>query len=267
MKKPIKKPKSLVFIHGYMGGSLQWAGQVDYFSAYFDVHVLDLPGFGLNNAALSPASIRGYGDYIFAEMAARGVQEFYLLGHSMGGMIVQEMAAVDALNGAHRIKRLVLYGTGANGLLPGRFESLSESARRVLADGVEATARRISATWFLLREAAANYAECADIAILTSAQAAQAGLVAMENWSGVGQLGVITVPTLVIWGDHDRAYPWSQIEQLWRGIASAGLAVVAGCSHAIHLEKPDIFNAILLDFLTAEDGTQDITQDITQDFT
>ena len=57
--------------------------------------------------------------------------------------------------------------------------------------------------------------------------------------------------TLVIWGDRDRTYPWSQIEGLWRGISGSGLAVVPGCAHAVHLEKPALFNALLRDFLAA----------------
>jgi 2-hydroxy-6-oxonona-2,4-dienedioate hydrolase len=53
----------------------------------------------------------------------------------------------------------------------------------------------------------------------------------------------------VLWGDGDRAYLWNQPEQLWRKIADAHLAVIPGCSHAVHLEKPHLFDAMLLDFL------------------
>jgi pimeloyl-ACP methyl ester carboxylesterase len=65
-------------------------------------------------------------------------------------------------------------------------------------------------------------------------------------------LGKIEAPTLVLWGDGDRAYLWAQPEQLWRGIEGARLAVIPGCSHAVHLEKPHLFNAMLEDFLAAD---------------
>ena len=55
--------------------------------------------------------------------------------------------------------------------------------------------------------------------------------------------------TLVIWGDHDRTYPWSQTAQLWQSIQDADLAVIPGCAHAVHLEKPHLFNTVLGDFL------------------
>jgi 2-hydroxy-6-oxonona-2,4-dienedioate hydrolase len=73
----------------------------------------------------------------------------------------------------------------------------------------------------------------------------------MESWSGVAALADIKSPTLVLWGDSDRAYLWPQPEQLWRSIKGAQLAVIPGCSHAVHLEKPHLFNATLRDFLGA----------------
>jgi pimeloyl-ACP methyl ester carboxylesterase len=74
----------------------------------------------------------------------------------------------------------------------------------------------------------------------------------MESWSGVKFLPRISAPTLVLWGDGDRAYPWSQPQQLWQTIPHAQLAVIPGCAHAVHLEKPELFNAMLGNFLDAQ---------------
>ena len=98
-------------------------------------------------------------------------------------------------------------------------------------------------------EAGRGYELCAELAQLATEQAALAGLSAMEVWSGVDALAAIRNPTMVLWGDGDRAYLWEQPQQLWRGIAGAQLAVIPGCSHAVHLEKPYLFNAMLQDFL------------------
>ncbi len=237
--------RSLVFVHGYLGGSAQWAGQVGAFTPSFDLITPDLPGFGLNRAMQAPEDIGAFADYVLEQVRAAGIERFDLVGHSMGGMIVQEMVA----RAPQRVARLVLYGTGPVGLLPGRFETIDESKRRVVADGVEATGRRISATWFVDYERAPNYPVCAELAVVASEQAALAGLSAMEQWSGEAALGQITAPTLVLWGDCDRTYTWQQQQQLWQGIAGARLAVIPGCAHAVHLEKPNLFNAVLADFL------------------
>jgi len=150
-----------------------------------------------------------------------------------------------------RIAKLILYGTGPLGSMPGRFETLARSRQRLLSDGVEATARRIAATWFLHGETGNGYVPCAEIGVKASMQAALAALTAMETWSGEPELTNVKSKTLVLWGDHDRAYLWPQPNQLWCSIKDAELAVVPGCSHAVHLEKPELFNAILLDFLNS----------------
>jgi pimeloyl-ACP methyl ester carboxylesterase len=237
--------KALVLVHGYLGGSPQWAHQAQVFSPHFDVITPDLPGFGLNNEMESPDTIRGLATCVLDELDRRGISDFHLLGHSMGGMIVQEMVTLAP----GRVDHLVLYGTGPVGLMPGRFETIEESRRRLNEEGVKASGRRIAATWFLHGESAKRYPVCADLAVKASLQAGLAGLSAMEAWSGLASLAGIAAPTLVLWGDSDRAYQWSQPEQLWRGIAGAQLAVVPGCSHAVHLEKPYLFNALVADFL------------------
>jgi 2-hydroxy-6-oxonona-2,4-dienedioate hydrolase len=223
----------------------QWQGQIAAFSGTCDVIAVDLPGFGANNHLPALHSISAFAEWVLAELARRGVERYHLLGHSMGGMIVQEMVATAP----ERVARLVLYGTGAFSNVEGRFETYEESKRRAEADGPRATARRITATWFRQGEHAPGYEACAAIAEQASLQAIHAGIDAFGNWSREANLPNIAAPTLIIWGEHDKSYAWSQIEQLWRTIPGASLAVVPGCAHAVHLEKPELFNLLLADFL------------------
>ncbi|MEM7563549.1 MAG: alpha/beta hydrolase [Pseudomonadota bacterium] len=238
--------KSLVFVHGYLGGAAQWAEQVAQFSPHFNVVTPNLPGFSDSHEESAPESIRGFAQHVLNELKQQGIDRFHLVGHSMGGMIVQEMTALEP----DRIDHLVLYGTGPIGLMPGRFETIEASRQAVIRDGMEATGRRIAATWFQQGSDAAGYSACADIAVGASEQAALAALTAMETWSGESALSRVASPTLVLWGDGDRAYLWPQPEQLWREIKQSQLAVIPGCSHAVHLEKPELFNAVLKDFLS-----------------
>lgn len=159
--------KNLVLVHGYLGGSAQWAQQVTLLSQHFNLVTLDLPGFGLNQTMESPQSIKGYAEYVFGQLDHLGIEYFHLLGHSMGGMIVQEMVAIAP----SRIDHLILYGTGPIGMLPNRFETIQESKRRVTADGAKATGCRIAATWFIKGEQATQYNVCAELAEKASLQA------------------------------------------------------------------------------------------------
>ena len=233
--------RPLVLVHGFMGGSDQWALQAPLAEGR-DLMALDLPGFG-RNAHMPPVNtIRGFAEWVLAEIAPR---EFDLIGHSMGGMIAQEMVRLAP----DRVRRLVLYGTGATGELPGRFETIDTSTRRARAEGARHTARRIAATWFLERESAPAFHACAAIAERAKLPTIIAGLEAMRGWSGLDHLAHVAVPALVLWGDGDRTYEWTQVETLWRTIPGANLAVVPGCAHAVHFERPRHFNALIADFL------------------
>jgi len=236
----------LVLVHGFMGGSAQWQAQIAAFSGTYDVIAVDLPGFGANNHLPALHSISAFAEWVIAELRLRGVDRYHLLGHSMGGMIVQEMARMDQ----DHIDRLVLYGTGAVGVLPGRFETIEQSKARARVDGAKATARRISATWFLDRENAPAFEACAAVAEKAAPEAIQAGLDAMQGWRGSDLLHDIKSEALVIWGDGDRTYPWQQTQLLWTEIPKARLAVVPNCAHAVHLEMADIFNLLVSDFLS-----------------
>ncbi|MGC3937273.1 alpha/beta fold hydrolase [Roseobacter sp. EG26] len=235
----------LVFVHGFMGGSAQWALQQDTLAASRELIAVDLPGFGENRDLPVINTIKGFADWVIAKLDAKGIGTFNLMGHSMGGMIAQQIAHQVP----DRIEKLVLYGTGPNGLLPGRFETIEQSKIRAQQDGVRKTARRISATWFVDSTIAPEYPACAAIAEQSAAKALAAGLDAMRDWSGMEFLKTVASETLVIWGDSDRTYQWSQPELLWRHIPNAHLAVVPGCAHAVHLEKPQIFNMLVEDFL------------------
>lgn len=234
----------LVLVHGFMGGSDQWHLQAALESSRPVIKV-DLPGFGRNSQMPPIDSIEGFASWVLQTLTDQGCDRFDLMGHSMGGMIVQDLVRLAP----ERIGKLILYGTGPVGNLPGRFESIESSMSRAKTDGPRATARRISATWFRNGEASNEYPGCAAIAERSTLPAILAGLEAMKNWSGVPNLKHIKSPTLILWGDCDRTYPWSQTQQLWQAISGSNLAVLPACAHAVHLEQADVFNSIVDGYL------------------
>lgn len=237
---------ALILVHGYLGGAAQWEAEIARFSASHDVIALDLPGFGAASGRPGCDRIEGSAEAVIGHLDDLGLDRFILLGHSMGGMIAQEIAARHAA----RVERLVLYGTGPLGVMPGRFELIEVSRQRLRSDGVADTIRRIGATWFRDGENGPQFPAIRHIGAQANPEAALAALDAMENWDGRGALHRLTMPTRVIWGDSDRSYRWPEVEMLWQKLPAAELAVIPNAGHAAHLEKPDIFHAILDDFLT-----------------
>ena len=64
----------------------------------------------------------------------------------------------------------------------------------------------------------------------------------------VEQLSWITAATLVVVGDHDIV-TLDHTSTLFRVIPNCELAVVPGTSHFVTMEKPDLVNRLVLDFL------------------
>lgn len=240
--------RPLVLVHGYLGGAAMWDAQFAAFSQRYRCVAPNLAGFGDSAHLRSPETIEGHAALVLHTLAHLKIDRFHLLGHSMGGMVAQQMAAMAP----ERIDRLVLYGTGPVGLLPDRFETIDASRRRLAEEGLEAMVRRIAATWFEKGEAGEGYATCVREGAKASMQAALAALSSWERWDGTQSLSRFAMPTLVVWGDRDRSYGWRQPEALWRAIPGCRLAVVPGCAHNVHMEKPAIFNAIIEDFLAPD---------------
>ena len=63
------------------------------------------------------------------------------------------------------------------------------------------------------------------------------------------QVSHINVPTLVIGGDQERSFDPEAMLKLASRIPNAAFCMIPGTSHCAHLEKPEIFNQIVADFL------------------
>ena len=235
----------LVLVHGFLGSSEMWRPQINFFKDNFRVVVPALPGFGKSNTINSCNSIECMAKAILYSLEKKKIKKFNLIGHSMGGMIVQEIAKLAS----EKILKLICYGTGPRGNIPGRFETIDESRKQLKINGLKDTAYRIAKTWFIKEENANYFYLCEEAGKQTSIEAADNGLVAMKNWNGLKDLKNIRNETLIIWGDQDKAYNLDQVKTLNDNIPNSELKIIKGCSHNVHLEKPDKFNIVVEEFL------------------
>jgi 3-oxoadipate enol-lactonase len=51
----------------------------------------------------------------------------------------------------------------------------------------------------------------------------------------------VTVPALVLVGEHDEATPPAMSTELAAGLADAQLVVLPGCAHVPQLQEPELF--------------------------
>ena len=236
----------LVLVHGFLGSSEMWNPQKKFLSKHFRVISPALPGFGESHKAKSHDNINKMAQTILECLKEMNIEKFNLLGHSMGGMIVQEMAKISG----NKINKLICYATGSIGDIPGRFESMDVSRERLIKEGIKKTAKRVPKKWFVDGDKAKYFYLCENAAKEITEETADNALKAMKNWSGYENLKNISNKTLIIWGDKDISYNFEQVDTLNKNIPNSDLIIFKGCSHNVHLEAPEKFNNTIKHFLT-----------------
>ena len=235
----------LVLVHGFLGSSIMWEPQIEILKKNYRVITPDLPGFGKSNKAKLYNNINDMAQTILDCLKEKKIEKFYLLGHSMGGMIVQEMAKKSG----DKILKLVCYSTGPRGEMPGRFETVDQSRENLKKNGLEIMAKNIAKTWFVKGENAKYFDICIEAGKQTSTEAVDNALIAFKNWNGVDTLKNIKNETLIIWGNQDKSYNLEQVQTLEKNIVKSKFVIFKNCAHNVHLEQPDQFNNTIKSFL------------------
>ena len=179
----------LVLVHGFLGSSIMWQPQIKHLKKYYRIITPDLPGFGKSNKVKLHNNINSMAKTVLNCLKEKKVEKFYLLGHSMGGMIIQEMAKLAG----EKIDKLICYGTGPVGNIPGRFETIDEFREKLKKNGLEITAHRIAKTWFIKEDKAKYFYLCDDAGKTTTMEAADNALLAMKNWTGLENLRILRI--------------------------------------------------------------------------
>jgi len=242
----IGKGFPFVFVHGYLGSSEMWNFQKEFFSKHYRVIIPALPGFGESHNVKSLDSINKMARQIIDLLDQKNIDNFNLIGHSMGGMIVQEITKLIG----DRVNKLICFATGSIGEIPGRFETIDETREKLKKDGTEVSFSRVPKKWFVKGDKDKNYFLCKNAVKDVSLEAADNALLAMKNWRGKENLKNIKNETLIIWGDKDTSYNFDQVDTLKKNIKNSRLEIFKDCAHNVHLEQPDQFNNLVQKFIS-----------------
>jgi len=235
-----------VLVHGYLGSSEMWTFQKEFFSKDYRVITPALPGFGESHNVKSLDSINKMAKEIINVLDQKKIDKFNLIGHSMGGMIVQEITKLIG----DRVNKLICFATGSIGDIPGRFETMDETREKLKKEGAKLSFSRVPLKWFVKGGKDKNYFLCENAVKNVSLEAADNALLAMKNWRGKENLKNIKNETLIIWGDKDTSYNFDQVDTLNKNIKNSRLEIFKDCAHNVHLEQPDQFNNLVKEFIS-----------------
>lgn len=232
----------VVVLSSALGTSYElWDAQVSDLAHSFNVLRYDHRGHGGSETPPGPYTVDELTTDVVRLLDDLGLDRVSFCGVSLGGAVGMQLAA--AFPG--RVDRLVLACTSARF---GTAASWEERARVVREHGTGAIADALVERWFTPDAPAAEVARCRAMLAETPAEGYAGCCDALMHWDFRERLAEVHASTLVICGAEDPSTPVAHAEVIAAGTGAA-LLVLDGAAHLANVERPEAFNAAVLEHL------------------
>jgi pimeloyl-ACP methyl ester carboxylesterase len=254
----------VILLHGWGSSASMMEPIARLLADAFRVFNFDLPGHGQ-----SPVPERALGVPEHAEIVAEFIRHKLegrppaIIGHSNGGRIALYLAS--NADTAPLVDRLVLISP--SGIKPRRtagyyLRSFVAKTIKLPFRLLRGRGRDLALDW-LHHSLVWRWLGSSDYNVLTGVM--RESFVKTVNCYLDHQVSRISCPTLVFWGDQDRAVSRRQMDVLERDIRDSGVVVLNGAGHYGYLDSPAIFNAACRYFLEIETAAATDDTDDTDD--
>jgi pimeloyl-ACP methyl ester carboxylesterase len=229
--------ETILFIHGAGGGQYTWGYQKGFFEKEFNPIIIELPGHGESEGD-GEEEIGKYAEHVHSFLKALVLQKVFLVGHSMGGAIVQALT----LTHPEVMKGIVLVGTGA------RLKVLP-----LILDGImsnfEETVKRIN-QFSYSRKAPSDLVEKGVLGMRQCrAEVIYGDFLACDRFDILEEVEKINLPTLILCGEDDQLTPLKYSQFLQSRIKGSKLEVLPNAGHMVMMESPQAFNEKIREFI------------------
>ena len=239
----------LVLVHGAGEDGRTWQRQLAALADEFTVVAWDEPGSGRSSDLPEGMTLAGFADGLAALVESLRLGPAHLAGLSWGGTIVLETYRRHP----GLVASLIMIDTyaGWKGSLPAdEVRARAAGARRMLAAAPEDFDPTLPGL-FAGDPPAALAPLLAAIAADVRPATLACELDIMTETDLSDLLPLISVPTLLIWGDCDVRSPLEVARQFRDAIPDSQLVVIERAGHLSHLEQPDQVNHALRAFCRA----------------
>ena len=254
---------AVLFIHGLLGTNANWSHLVTRLETTHRVVVPDLFGHGASDKPRGDYSLGAHAATLRDLLDRLDIDRVTLVGHSLGGGIALQLCYLFP----ERVDRLVLVSSGGLG------RSVSPILRAATLPGAEVVIPVIASGWVRTRLEGLGSAlgrlglrPPADVreawhgfTSLSDADSRRAFLATTRAVIDPGGQTVTAhdhlpmdedIPTLVVWGTHDRMIPAWHATTAHQAIPTSRVELFHSAGHFPHLEEPDRFAALLRDFIS-----------------
>lgn len=227
----------LMLLHGLFGALSNFFDIIEEFK---DTHKVVIPILPLYELPINDTTVPGFVEYVQRFVEYKKYEKVTVLGNSLGGHI----ALLYALRHPDMIRAVIL--TGSSGLFEsamgdsypkrGDYDYIKQKTELTFYDPKHATKELVDELFDIVND------RNKVIRVLATAKSA-----IRQNLGE--ELGKITAPTLLIWGNNDTITPPFVGEEFNKLIPNSKLLFIDKCGHAPMMEQPEQFNTYLREFL------------------
>lgn len=227
----------ILFIHGAGGGQYTWSCQKGFFEKEFNPIIIELPGHG-ESGGEGEKEVGKYAEEVYAFLQRVGVKKVFLVGHSMGGAIVQTLA----LTHPEIIRGIILVGTGARlRVLPLILNGMIDNFRETIPRIVQ-YAYSPKAPPELIKEGVNQLLQCRP-------EVLQGDYSACDRFDVMKEVEKINLPALILCGEDDALTPVLYSQYLHSRIKGSKLEILPHAGHMIMVESFQAFNEKIREFV------------------
>lgn len=244
----------LVFVHGTGGHLEAYSRNIGTLSSDFRVITYDMAGHGFSEKPDRPYTIDFLSDHLLGLLDALHIDKANLSGESLGGWV----AAWTAAHHPDRVERLILNTPGNIANKPETMAMVKKSSLAAVQDpSLENVRARLEWLFYdksfvtdeLVRLRQRIYSQPGFDRAMQNIVAVQDPEIRKDYAWSPSWCGLITVPTLLLWTDHDPTGGLDEADLLLQWIPGADLHVIKGAGHWPQWECPDEFAEVHVDFL------------------
>ncbi|MGI9060483.1 MAG: alpha/beta fold hydrolase [Ktedonobacteraceae bacterium] len=232
----------LVLVHGFISTHLWWQPALERLPENVKAYAIDLRASGKSEHIETGHTLADYADDLHQFVEQLGLQQFTLVGHSMGGGVAMQYA----LNHQDRLKALVLvdplaaFGTRISPEITAWI-----NAQQGNTEGI----RQIIIGAFATVPTEVYLGQLVEDGVCWSKPIYLGTMEEMARFNISDRLAEITVPTLVTWGDKDTVIPFAAIADIFTNIPHCSLEVWHGVGHSGPIEIPERFIELVANFI------------------
>lgn len=259
-----------MLLHGVGTSSDEWSWVLPALGRSHRVYALDMPGFGGSSEPPESDYSSAYSArFVKAFMDALGVERTAVVGNSFGGLVALHMALCEpecvsalGLSNSAGLGREVNPSLAALSL-PITGEVASTWGKSPLGAAQRSVGRvpllfgkpwRVPQKWLEDQYWLACQPHSLEATLSTLRSA-------VSLWGQrevlLDQLPHVQMPTLLLWGSHDRVLPYYHAREALVHLQEGSLELIPTCGHLPHVEHPERFVSSLGRFLN-EHETKDM---------